>query len=250
MFQRFLWSCFILVAPVVLHFASADDLMSPIVDEDVVFAERDGLVVVEAEHFFEQTHTDHRAWYLTTQEQTPTIEPDGDASHIAGASGGAYIEILPDTRRTHDDELIRGENFSNEAGRMAILSYKIEFQTPGEYHLWARAFTTTSEDNGLHFGIDGSWPETAQRWQTVTRDRWHWESRQRTEEVHVGVPGILTLRIDTPGLHILHVSMREDGLALDKLLLVNRRDFTPEGIGPEAVLAHGALPTAFPFVER
>ncbi len=39
------------------------------------------------------------------------------------ASNGMYIEILPDTRVTHDDELIG------------------------------------AEDNGLHVGMDGKWPE-------------------------------------------------------------------------------------------
>ena len=215
---------------------------------DVVFEEQDGLLVIEAEHFFEQTLAEKRAWHLTTRDVTPDVQPDGDPSHIAGASGGAYLEVLPDTRRTHADKLIKGENFSNEPGRMAILSYKVRFNTPGTYHLWARAFTTTSEDNGLHFGIDGTWPETAQRWQTVTRNRWHWESRQRTQKVHVGVPEILTLTIDKPGDHTLHVSMREDGLALDKLLLVNRKEYKPEGLGPNPVVVQGNLPPALPFV--
>lgn len=176
----------------------------------MVFEERDGLLVLEAEHFFEQTHADKRAWHLTTRDMTPQVHPDGDASHIAGAAGGAYIELLPDTRRSHDDKLVHGGNFSNKPGKMAILSYKVKFNTPGVYHLWARAFTTTSEDNGLHFGLDGEWPASAQRWQTVTKNRWHWESRQRTAEVHVGVPGILTLTINEPGQHMLHVSMSEE----------------------------------------
>ncbi len=229
--------------------AGPDEATKPLAPPSLVFEERDGIVAFEAEHFFEQTSNDVRAWYLTTKEKSPSIEPDGDRSHIGGASGGAYLELLPDTRRTHDDKLIKGQNFINEAGKMAILSYKVHFSTPGTYWLWARAFTTTPEDNGLHFGIDGTWPATAQRWQTVTRDRWHWESKQRTEEVHVGVPGILTLDVKEAGQHTIHVSMREDGIELDRILLANRHDYRPEGLGPTSIAKVGQLPKAFPYVE-
>lgn len=228
--------------------AHAADLTAPIAGDDLVFAEKDGIVAIEAEHFIRHELTDTRAWYLTTRDTTPDVPPDGDPSHIAGASGGAYLEILPDTRRTHDDKLIQGENFSNEPGKLAVLSYRVHFDTPGTYWLWARACSTTSEDNGLHFGINGEWPPTARRWQTVTRNRWHWKSAQRTQEVHVGVPGILTLEVPAAGEHTIQVSMREDGIALDKILLAHRKDFTPEGLGPEPVVKSGTLPEAYPFV--
>ncbi len=224
--------------------ASAQEGTSPTIDSSVVFAEIDGLVAIEAEHFSRQELTDKRAWYLTTADVTPDVSPDGDASHIAGASRGAYVELLPDTRRNHGDKLIAGENFSNEPGRMAVLTYPVHFATPGKYWLWARAFTTTTEDNGLHFGVDGTWPETAQRWQTVTKGKWHWESRQRTTDVHVGVPGLLTLDVPAAGLHTIHIAMREDGIALDRILLVNRQDYQPNGIGPETKLHAGSLPAA------
>ena len=99
-----------------------------IVNESVVFAERDGMVAVEAEHFFEQTLTETRAFHLVTADKVPNVKPDGDLSHVAGAGGGAYLEILPDTRRTHGDKLIRGTNFSPEPGNMAVL---VQASRPG-----------------------------------------------------------------------------------------------------------------------
>ena len=84
----------------------------PIIASDVVFAEKNGLVVVEAEHFFRQSATEKRAFHITTSAHSPVVKPDGDPPHIEGASAGGYAEILPDTRRTHDDKLIQGENFS------------------------------------------------------------------------------------------------------------------------------------------
>jgi hypothetical protein len=77
---------------------SATYAQQPTTDSSVVFAEKDGLVAVEAEHFFKQTKADVRAFHLTTDATTPNLKPDGDPNHVAGASGGAYLEILPDTR--------------------------------------------------------------------------------------------------------------------------------------------------------
>lgn len=114
----------------------------PLVDDSVVFAERDGLVAVEAEHFFRQTMSDTRAFHLTHAKEAPAVTPDGDPQHVAGASGGAYLEVLPDTRRTHDDELIRGENFAPEPGKLAVLDYKVHFHTPGRYYVGVRAYST------------------------------------------------------------------------------------------------------------
>ena len=115
---RFLLSALILFLPLSNVHAS-----EPIVDPSLVFAEKDGLVAVEAEHFFQQTATEKRAFHLTTADEVPNIKPDGDPAHAAGASGGAYIEVLPDTRRTHADKLIRDENFSPQPGKMAVLHY-------------------------------------------------------------------------------------------------------------------------------
>lgn len=223
----------------------------PIAGEDLVFAEQGGLVAVEAEHFFKQSKADVRAFYLTHSKLTPEVTPDGDAAHVGGASGGAYLEILPDTRRTHADKLIRGTNFAPQAGQMAILSYKVQIQTPGKYYVWVRAHSTGSEDNGLHVGIDGTWPDSGQRLQWCEGKRtWRWDSKQRTEKVHCGEPHRIYLQIDEPGLHTIHFSMREDGFEFDKWLMTTDRDFAhPAGHGPQSQVAAGTVPSAFPLVK-
>ncbi len=223
----------------------------PIVDDSVVFAEVDGLVAIEAEHFFEQTSTDVRAFHLTTSDVTPGLSPDPDPNHVAGASGGAYMEVLPDTRRNHSDKLIKGENFSPEPGKMAVLYYKVHFSTPGKYYVWARAHSTGSEDNGLHVGIDGTWPESGQRLQWCEgKNKWTWESKQRTEEVHCGEPYKIFLEVAEPGEHVVQFSMREDGFELDKFILTTDRDFvSPKGVGPKSILKSGTLPKPFVFVK-
>ena len=220
------------------------------VSPETVFAEKDGLVAVEAEHFFKQTMTEKRAFYLTTAKKTPTVQPDGDPSHIAGASGGAYLEILPDTRRTHADKLIRGDNFSPQPGKLAVLHYKVHISSPGRYYVWVRAHSTGSEDNGLHVGIDGAWPESGQRLQWCKgKQTWRWESKQRTQKEHCGEPYKIYLDIEKPGEHTIHFSMREDGFEFDKWLMTTNREMSrPADIGPNTVVFAGSLPKPFAFV--
>ena len=222
----------------------------PITDGTVVFAESDGLVAVEAEHFFQQTATDVRAFHITHADLTPAIKPDGDPNHAAGASGGAYVEILPDTRRTHGDKLILGENFSPEPGKMAILHYKVHFSNPGTYYVWVRAHSTGPEDNGLHVGIDGEWPATGQRLQWCEGKRtWRWDSKQRTAEQHCGEPHKIFLEINEPGEHTISFSMREDGFEFDKFLMTTDRNFArPAGPGPNSNVKQGTPPKAFRLV--
>ncbi len=216
---------------------------------DLTFEEADGLVAVEAEHFFQQTDDDVRRWYLRTSEGQESVEPDGDPNHVAGASGGAYLEVLPDTRRTHDDKLIQGQNFVNQAGRMAVLSYNVYFNTPGRYYVWARTFSTGTEDNGLHVGIDGQWPGSGQRMQWTAKQKWYWDSKQRTQQVHTGVPGRLYLDVDKPGKHVISFSMREDGFEFDKWLMTREQSLDrPDGVGPASNVKTGAMPKAFAFV--
>ncbi|MEM7015563.1 MAG: DUF5060 domain-containing protein, partial [Verrucomicrobiota bacterium] len=240
---RYLLHTFWLIALLSFH-----GLAAPAAAEFVV-AEKDGVLAFEAEHYYKTTQTETRSWRLTTSEQTPDADPDGDQNHVAGASGGAYLECLPDTRRNHGHKLINGENFSYEPGKMAILHYKVRVSQPGRYYCWARVFSTNSEDNGMHFGLNGEWPESGRRWQTVGKHQWHWDCKQRTEKVHVGVPMQLWLDIDEAGDHEIQVSMREDGTEIDKFVLALDKDYKPKGLGPELVIAAGEAPEAHNFVE-
>ncbi len=195
--------------------------------DEPVFVETNGQVVVEAEHFLKQEKDDVRKWYVVTEGSVPEVEPDGDAPHFETASGKAYLEILPDTRRTHDNQLIRGENFSNEPGTIGVLSYPVQIQTPGRYYVWVRAYSTTTEDNGIHVGLNGEWPESGQRMQWCEgKNSWRWESKQRTQENHCGEPYKIFLEIKEPGIHTIQFSMREDGFEFDQWMMTTDRDFS------------------------
>ena len=201
-----------------------------------IFEEKQGMVAVEAEHFVYQTLTNVRQWYITDQNSTPNIPPDPDGNHVLDNDGDAsdksYIEILPDNRVTANDPLIAGENFSNTPGGMAILNYEIYFNTPGKYYVWARIFSEGAEDNSMHVGIDGSWPSTGARIQWCKgKNKWTWESKQRTKAIHCGEPQLIYLDVPTVGIHTISFSMREDGAEFDKFVL-STTYIKPNGDGP------------------
>jgi len=203
--------------------------------QNAVFEEKNGVLAVEAEHFNMQSKSQIRKWHVVNKSYQSEMT-DPDPVHFKTASNQQYLECLPDTRTTHDDKLTRGENFSNTAGEMAILHYKVYINDPGKYFVWVRAFSTGTEDNGIHVGIDGTWPESGQRLQWCEgKNDWTWESKQRTQEVHCGVPELIYLEIAEAGEHEIQFSMREDGFEFDKFVLT--KAYTkPEGEGSEELI--------------
>jgi len=219
----------------------ADDDAGPGPDPDAgppmawVFEEVGGLVAFEAEHF--TTNDDQgtpRAWYLTAAGMIPGVTPDPDEPHHDSASGGVYLEGLPDTRVTHDDPIRNGESFFNNGGEGPMLTYRVVFTTPGRYYVHARAYSTGTEDNGVHVGIDGDWPDTGRRIQWCSgKNRWTWSSAQRDSGGSAcGVEHTIWIEVPTAGEHEIHFSMREDGFELDKLILTTDDAYEPDGAGP------------------
>lgn len=198
-------------------------------DSQPAYVERGGLLIVEAEDFADQKKTELRAFHLVSQDATVDATPDGDEAHWRDASGKAYLEILPDTRRTHADKLVPGENFADEPGTMAVLSYPIQITTPGRYYVWVRAYSTGSEDNGIHVGLDGMWPESGKRMQWCQgKNSWRWESKQRNAKNHCGEAYKIFLDIKEPGQHDIQFSMREDGFEFDQWLITTDREYQPQ----------------------
>lgn len=167
-------------------------------------------ILVEAEDFTAQRLNDVRSWC-----KAQDCPPGWERPRAAG-----YIALTPDTRQTHDDKIVHGENFSSEPGKMAIVSYDVDFPAAGRWYLWVRIFAKGSEDNGIHAGLNGEWPESAARIQYCPgRGRWYWDSRQRTSGDHCGVRGGIWLDVPEAGRHTVEFSMREDGLVMDAFYL-------------------------------
>lgn len=228
--------------------AQSKKLIEPIVSESVIFEEKSGIVAVEAEFFYKQSKTDVRQWYRASKFEEAKVGRDADTLHVYGASNNAYIEVLPDTRITHDDALVKGNNFSDVPGAVATVHYKVKFNSPGRYYVWARVFSTGSEDNGIHVGLNDEWPESGQRMQWCEgKNKWTWASKQRTKEIHCGIPHDIYLDIKNPGVHDIQFSMREDGFEFDKFILTTDKFYIPKGKGT-TVKANKTLPKPYPTV--
>jgi len=172
-------------------------------------------ISVEAESFVSQERTTVRKW---------------EKKSGLGASGGVYLQALPDTRLTHDDKLISGENFSDKPGLMAVVSYRVKFPKAGRYYIWVRAYSSGPEDNSIHVGLNGEWPASGQRMQWCEgKSKWTWASKQRTAANHCGEPGKIWLDVPSEGEHTIQFSMREDGFRFDRFILTT----DPESKPPE-----------------
>ena len=185
---------------------------------------------VEAENYhFKTNNNSTRDWYLRSKNHSVPFSDETIEDHSGSANGHAYIEALPDTRVTHDDKLIQGDNFYPIAGVGGIVSYKVKITNPGTYYVWGRAYSSGGEDNGIHVGVDKKWPESGARMQWCKgKNKWTWSSAQRVPENHCGVPQTITLHFEKKGDYIISFSMREDGFELDTWVLAKSKDFIPE----------------------
>jgi len=184
-----------------------------------VWAQDYAAVKIEAEGFASKNNN----WYLTSINSTPNVRPDPDGSHASSASGGAYLELLPDTRVTHGDPL-NGSNFWNAAGAGPRISYRVNFPEPGRYFVYVRAYSTGTEDNGIHVGINGSWPASGARMQWCSgKNSWTWSSAQRVNSNHCGVQRAIYLDVPSAGTHSVNFSAREDGFEFDSAMFVKEK---------------------------
>ncbi|WP_165453940.1 DUF5060 domain-containing protein [Hyunsoonleella flava] len=211
-----------------LSFFESDILKHEDLQNATAFEAHENNIEVEAEDFhFNTNNNSPRKWYVRkANEHAPLLNID---DHTANASGEAYIEALPDTRVVHKDKLVRGENFYPIPGAGGVVAYKVSIKTPGKYYVWVKAFSSGAEDNGIHVGLDGHWPESGQRIQLCKgKHNWTWSSAQRVPENHCGTPNTNYLDIKEAGEHIIMFSMREDGFELDKFLLTTDAQYKPE----------------------
>lgn len=176
-------------------------------------------------------------WVMTDAStgQLPEDE-DPDPNHSDTASGGVYFEVLPDVRVTHADTFGPPTPYWGAAGGGPSMTWAVNVPEPGRYYIHARAYSTGTEDNGIHFGIDGTWPTTSNRMQFCSAGKraWTWSSAQR-DAGGLGSCGrqkTLYVDIETAGPHTISASAREDGFELDRVVMIkdlsgNTRTCTP-----------------------
>jgi hypothetical protein len=106
------------------------------------------------------------------------------------------------------------------------MQYFVNFKKPGTYYVWVRAHVDSGTSDSIHVGRDGQMLSSADRISSPTFGSWVW--------VRSTLDGTgARLNISSPGLHTIHVWMREDGFRLDRILLTTSSSYVPRGAGPQ-----------------
>jgi len=174
--------------------------------------------------FEAEDHLNKNERWVTTTPSTPTEENDPDGNHSDGAGGSTYLELLPDIRVTHDDPFGPPLGYWGQGGQGPDADYIVNFPEPGRYYVHVRAYSTGTEDNGMHVGLNGTWPDSGHRMQFCTAHRraWWWSSAQRDAGGNgsCGIEKSIWLDVPSAGQHTVSISAREDGFEIDRIVLL------------------------------
>jgi len=158
----------------------------------------DGIVSIEAENYDDNIERGGIRW----EEVGPTD----------GFTGAAGMQVL-------------GTSFYNPgySTQSPQLDYEINFDKTGTYYVWILAWAASGSDDSCHVGLDGEETPLSSNW-SGGGNNW---SNDRYPET-----GRAQFDVNTPGLHVLNIWVREDGLIIDKILLTINPDYVPTGAGP------------------
>lgn len=175
---------------------------------DLLWQEQGGILVMEAE---------------SAQRRSAGAAGDTwqNATNVSGTLGAGHAVVLPND----------GTNVG-DAATGALLEFDADFTTAGTYYLWLRMRAATDSDDSLHVGLETPISYGGTGVSVGGGDTWDWVGSYAL--------GRLQLTIPQPGVHTLRVWQREDGVQLDRLLLVNDPDYTVAAAGP-AASAPGAM---------
>jgi hypothetical protein len=159
-----------------------------------------GALIFEAEHFMNATSvTDADGTFFWSGVTFPM-----------GYSGEGAMLAYP-----HDP---RDKNYNNTTIGPRM-DYDIRFETPGTYTVYVRGRVHdfhgdgTNNDDSLLVGLNGQLISAGGNGVTgFSRNLWRWENTYTS---------VLTLNIATPGVYTLNIWMRENGMVVDRVFLLN-----------------------------
>ena len=232
--------------------ASALILCAPLAHAQTVETSEYLYIGIEAEDY-----TSKESRWVLTDPGTPTEADDPDGNHSDQAGGNTYLELLPDIRVTHSDPFGPPDAIWDNAGDGPVAQYPVNFPQAGRYYVHVRSYVTGTEDNGIHIGLDDTWPDSGKRLQLCTAglNAWAWRSSQR-DSGGVGSCGVektIYLDVVTAGMHTVAISGREDGFEIDRLALIkdlsgNTRVCSPQNID-DVSCVNGSIESADGFID-
>ncbi|MEM7386578.1 MAG: Calx-beta domain-containing protein, partial [Verrucomicrobiota bacterium] len=149
-------------------------------------------IMVEAEEAFETTERADHLWLLSRQSP--------------GFVGQGAMVASPNVNLNVKDPALEPT---------PEMKYRISFPEAGTYFFWIRFHAASTADDSVHFGFNGA---VEKRFSFKTHGRWAWLAK--------------SINVATPGEKTLSLWMREDGVAIDRMLFTPDSTFEPEGAGP------------------
>lgn len=146
-----------------------------------------------------------------------------------GYTGTAYLQAMPDVGVIYERE---------ELGDSPQLQYAVQITVPTTYRLWVRGMAADAGGDSLLVGVNGQVKANL----TGFTGEWGWASQSMSNTQ-------VLLYLTSAGTYTLNLWIREDGLRIDRLLLVSDPEYIPVGDGPAAGFWQGgtgfipALPT-------
>lgn len=174
------------------------------------FLMSNGQLVIDAENMLANTPGSKDSWIF---EDT-----------LADFSGTGYFKSGPDNGTKYE---------SYQVANSPHLEYNFFTDAPGTYYVWVRGYKTNNYNDSVHIGLDGVAPNSSNRIDGFTSNQFAWS--HSTMDGHIA-----TIEVTEAGNHTLDVWMREDGFALDKVMITSDVNFIPTGQGPAESLKPGA----------
>ncbi len=134
------------------------------------------------------------------------------SSSIPGYSGTGFMETTP---------LDGSPVTSNWSSTSPEMRYTVNFTRPGTYYVWLRGFAETADDAAVSVGINGvaaSLPVL----NVKTLNSWSWTNSGPTSSTPVSI------EVPSAGNHNIHIWMHDPGFRLDRILLTQNSNYTPE----------------------
>ncbi|MCP4410004.1 MAG: PKD domain-containing protein, partial [Gammaproteobacteria bacterium] len=170
-----------------------------------VSPETSSTIILEAEDYTRQVSGAGPTW------ETRTAGPD--QVHF-GYAGSGYVQANPDIDVIFDLPTI-------DAG--SELQYDLGLTITGSYTVWLRGYAINAAGDSVYVGLNYQPITTTDYISEFPPHTWAWihtlaESSQPA-----------TFTIDYPGVHTLHLWIREDGFSIDQIILTTDESFDPGG---------------------
>lgn len=180
-------------------------------DAGHTYATDSGMVCFEAENYTSKEDKYGIGW-----EEVTTFP---------GYTGTGAMQALPDSGIAY---------LTNYIESSAVLNYDIQFNTADTFFVYVRLEEPHGGSNSIHIGLDGD-TVNAQGERLDIDGSWDWRDAQR----HGGRAYVI---IENTGMHTFNIWFREDGVAVDSVVLTTEDEYEPDIIAVRRPLPSSYVP--------